>query len=127
MLTFLKKLGQIILQVGGVATGLYPLVQPLLGSGKAATVAGTGVNDLTQIAKLVIQIEAAFGAVPGMTGAQKLQALVPLVKNIITTSEIVVNKKVANDELFSKGCTEIAQGVVDVLNSIHPDDAAHAG
>lgn len=125
-LTFLKKLGQILVQGVGVVTGLYPLLQPFLGSGKGNTVAVTAVNDLTQIAQLVIQIETAFNNVPNSTGAQKLQALVPLVQSIITTSQVVSGKKVDNSTLFTQGCTEVAQGMVDILNSIHPDEAAHA-
>jgi len=126
MLTFLKKLGQILVQVAGVATGIGPLITPFLGSGETAKYVGSGVNDLTSIAQLVVQIETAFAAVPNSTGAQKLQALVPLVSNIIATSQVVSGKKVAQSALFTKGCTEVAQGMVDVLNSIHPDDAAHA-
>lgn len=126
MLTFLKKLGQILVQVAGVATGIGPLITPFLGSGETAKYVGSGVNDLTSIAQLVVQIETAFAAVPNSTGTQKLQALVPLVSNIIATSQVVSGKKVAQSALFTKGCTEVAQGMVDVLNSIHPDDAAHA-
>lgn len=124
-LTFLKKLGGIVLQVGAVVTGLYPLIQPMLGSGKPATIVGTAVNDLSQISKLVIQIEA-VGQSLNLTGPQKLQALVPLVQNVVLTSEVVDGKKVANNDLFVKACTEYAQATVDLLNSIHPDEAAHA-
>ncbi|HZD93514.1 MAG TPA: hypothetical protein VE133_04620 [Candidatus Sulfotelmatobacter sp.] len=125
-MTFLKKLGQILLNVAGVATGIGPLISPFLGGGKVAAAVSTGVNDLTQIAQLVVSIETAFAAVPGSNGAQKLQALVPLVANIISTSQAVAGKQVQNTELFMKGCTEVAQGMVDVLNAIHPDEAKHA-
>lgn len=125
MLTFLKKLGQILVQVAGVATGIGPILLPFLGSGKAGGVVATATNDLTQIAQLVVAIETAFAAVPGSTGQQKLAALVPLVANIISTSQVVAGKKLQNPELFTKGCAEVAQGMVDVLNAIHPDEAAH--
>lgn len=124
MLTFLKKLGQILLNVAGVATSVGPILGPFLGSGKG--VVTTAVNDLTQIAQLVVQIETAFAAVPNSTGQQKLQALVPLVANVISTSQVVIGKKIQNQEQFTKGCTEVAQGMVDILNAIHPDEAAHA-
>lgn len=126
MLTFLKKLGTMIVNIAGIATGLGPLIQPFLGSGKAGKVTETAVNDLTQIAQLVVVIESAFGAVSGTTGAQKLQALVPLVANVIKTSEVVSGKTIANNDLFIKGSTEVAQGIVDVLNSINADDAKHS-
>jgi hypothetical protein len=117
-MTFLKKLGQILLNVAGIATGIGPIITPFLGSGKVAAGATTAVNDLTSIGSLVLQIETAFAAVPGSTGVQKLQAAIPLVSNIIKTSEIVSGKKIANEALFTQACTEFTQATVDLLNSI---------
>ena len=125
-MTFLKKLGQILLKVLSIATGVGPIIQPFLGSGKAGTVATTAVNDLTAIGQVVLQIETAFAAVPNSTGAQKLQAAIPLVSNIIRTSEMVIGKKIANEALFTQACQEFTQATVDLLNSIHPDEAKTA-
>lgn len=125
-MTFLKKLGQILLKVSGVALGIYPIVQPLLGSGKASQTAGTVVNDLSQVGAVIVQIETAFAAIPGSTGAQKLQAAIPLVANIIKTSELVVGKKIANEELFTQAVTEYAQATVDLLNAIDQGEAKTA-
>jgi hypothetical protein len=124
--TFLKKLGQILLKVVGIAAGVGPVITPFLGSGKAGQVTGTVVNDLTSIGSLVVQIETAFAAIPGATGAQKLQAALPLVSNIIKTSELVSGKKIANEALFTQACQEYTQATVDLLNSIHPDEAKPA-
>lgn len=126
MLTFLKKLGSILVQVAGVATGIGPILKPFLGSGKTATGVITATNDLTSIASMVVQIETVFNTIPNSSGQQKFAALVPLVKNIISTSEVVAGKKIQNEDLFSKGATEVAQGMVDILNAIHPDEAEHA-
>ena len=123
-MTFLKKLGEILLKVVGIAAGVGPLVTPFFGSGKAVTT--TVVNDLTQIGQVVVQIETAFAAVPGSTGAQKLQAAIPLVSNIIKTSELVVGKKIANEALFTQACQEMTQGVVDLLNAIDQSEAKPA-
>jgi hypothetical protein len=125
-MTFLKKLGTILLNVAGIAVGIGPLIGPLLGSGKAGAVTGTVVNDLTAIGTTVVQIETAFAAVSGSTGAQKLQAAIPLVSNIIKTSEMVVGKKIANEALFTKACTEYAQATVDLLNSLDQNAAQSA-
>jgi hypothetical protein len=124
-MTFLKKLGTILANVAGIAVGIGPIIQPFLGSGKAGAVAGTVVNDLTQIGSLVAVLESA-GVSSNLTGPQKLQALIPLVANIVKTSELVSGKKIADDAKFTLGCQEIAQGVVDVLNSIHEDAAKQA-
>ena len=122
--TFLKKLGGMLVRIENVAESLWPFLKGLFGSGKAASVANTVYNDFEAIANLAVAIEAAY---PGDgTGAQKLQALVPLVANVIKTSNLISGKQVANNDLFIKGCTEVAQGVVDVLNSIHADEAKHA-
>lgn len=121
-MTFLKKLGQVLATAGKVAaevSGLFPLVQPLLGQGKAAQVTGTVVNDFSAIAAQVTVIETAL---QGKAGTEKLAALIPLVTNIVKTSEVVSGKKISDDAMFSKGIQEIAQGMVDVLNSIHPDE-----
>ena len=116
MITFLKKLGSVLAQGLAVVTGVWPLVAPLFGSGTAkAQVATTVVNDFTSIASLVITIETAL---QGQPGAAKLAALVPLVSNVIKTSEAVSGHKIANEDLFTKGCTEVAQGAVDILNAL---------
>ena len=117
-MTFLKKLGVILLKVVGVVAGAEPLIQPLLGSGATATKTATVTNDLTAIGSVVTQIETAFAAIPGSTGAQKLQAATPLVGNIIKTSEMVVGKKIANEALFTQAIQEYTQATVDLLNSL---------
>jgi len=125
-MTFLKKLGTILLNVAGIAIGVGPLISPFLGSGKAGSVSGTVVNDLTAIGGIIVQIETAFGAVPGSTGAQKLQASIPLIANIIKTSQMVVGKKIANEALFTKSVQEYAQATVDLLNSLDQSAATPA-
>lgn len=117
-MTFLKKLGQVLLKIVGIAAGVGPVIQPFLGSGAAATTTATVTNDLTAIGSVIVQIETAFAAIPGSTGAQKLQAAIPLVGNIIKTSELVTGKKIANEAMFTQAITEYAQATVDLLNSL---------
>ena len=122
-MTFLKKIGQILVNLAGIAAGVGPIITPFLGSGKAATIAGAAVNDLTAIGSTVVQIETAFAAIPNSTGPQKLQAAIPLVGNIIKTSELVAGKKIANEALFTQAIQEYTQATVDLLNSIHESAA----
>lgn len=122
-MTFLKKLGQILVNLAGIAIGIGPIITPFLGSGKVAAGATIAVNDLTAIGSTIVQIETAFAAVPGSTGAQKLQASIPLVGNIIKTSELVSGKKIANEALFTTAIQEYAQATVDLLNSIDHNEA----
>lgn len=119
-MTFLKKLGQILLQVGTTALGISPLITPLFGNkGTAATgTISTVANDLTSIASVIVQIETALA---GKTGADKLAAAINLVGPIIKTSQLVSGKKIADANLMAQGIAAVTQGMVDVLNSLHPD------
>lgn len=120
-MSFLKKLGQVIAQVGALALGIGPLVSPMFGSkgdkigGDIATVA----NDLTLIAQVVVQIETAL---QGKTGEEKRLAAIRLIGPIIKTSQIVSGKKIADAALLETGIGQITDGVVAVLNSIDQKD-----
>ena len=117
-MTFLKKLGQVLaksLTIAGEVTGLFPFIQPLLGSGKAAQVTGTVVNDFNAMLQQVTTIETAL---QGKPGTEKLTAAIPLISNVIKTSEAVAGKKIANEALFTQACQEFTQATVDLINSI---------
>ena len=116
-MTFLSKLGSVLAKGLAVATGLWPLVSNLFGSNaKVQQTVPTVINDLTSIGQVVVQAEAMFQT-PG-SGAQKLAAAAPLVTNIIKTSELVSGHKIANENLFIQGCTEITAAIADILNSL---------
>lgn len=119
-MSFLKKLGQVVAQVGALALGIGPLVSPLFGS-KGDKIGGeiqTVSNDLTLIAQVVVQIETAL---QGQTGADKRKAAIALIGPIIKTSQIVSGKKIADAALLETGIGQITDGVVAVLNSIHEE------
>ncbi len=122
-MNFLKKLGTILANVAGVAVGIGPIIQPFLGSGKAAQVATVGTNDLLVIAQLIAQAEAMMQKAPG---ADRMAAVLPLITNVIMTSQLVSGKKIADAATFNKGCQEVAQGVFDVLSGLHGDEAKSA-
>jgi hypothetical protein len=119
-MSFLKKLGEVLLTAGASAVGFGPLIAPLFGSGgaKVGQEIAAVSNDLTSIGSTVIQIEVALN---GKSGAEKLAAAVNLIGPIIRTSELVAGKQIADPALLTKGIQEITQGVVDVLNSVHAD------
>lgn len=117
-MTFLSKLGAIInegLKIFGI---LAPVAQVLL-PGQAQEIQ-TISNDLTQVAGVIVQVEA-VGQALSLPGAQKLTAAVGPVSNIILNSALMVNKKIANPDLFKQGATKIADGMADILNSLHAD------
>lgn len=123
-MTFLKKLGGFLAKAVQIAVGVGPIILPFIGSSKTAQIATAAVNDFTAVGQTILTVEAAFQGQG--TGAQKLAAAVPLVSGIVKTSELVAGKKIANESLFTQGCEKITNGMVDVLNSIHPDAAQTA-
>lgn len=111
-----------IATIGATALGIGPLVAPLFGS-KGQQVSGaiaTGVNDLTAIGSLITTVEVAFQNQP-TSGPLKLAAAINLIGPLLKTSEMVSGKKIADDALFTKGTAELAQAVVDILNSLDQD------
>lgn len=119
-MSFLKKLGQVAVQIGATAIGVGPLIAPLFGSkGDQATgIINTVSNDLTLIAQIVIQIETAL---QGKSGAEKREAAIRLIGPLIRTSQMVSGKKIADAALLETGIGQITDGVVAVLNSIHEE------
>ncbi len=119
-MTFLKKLGTVLLKVVNIATGMGPLVTPFLGGGVVAKDVGVAVNDLTQISQIVTMTEVILSQ-PG-SGAAKLAASTPLVLNILRTSQAFAGKKIANETLAEQGAAKIVSGIADFMNAIHPDE-----
>lgn len=112
-MTFLKKLGSVLLKATQVIVGLQQ--GGLIPAGAAGAVAKV-VSDLEAIYAAVVQAEV-MGQVLGTPGADKLRAVTPMVAQIILQSSIVANRKIANPALFSAGCAQIGAGMADILNS----------
>lgn len=117
-MTFLKKLGSLVLkgmQIVGQFQGVVVAVDPKAG-GAVATVSA----DLAQIANIIAQMEA-VGQALTLAGPQKLAAAAPSVAQVILQSSILAHHTVENPTLFSQGAQKIADGMVDVLNSLKAD------
>lgn len=115
---FLTKFAQIVLKVTEVAAGIAPIVSAAVPgeSGKIDVVS----QDLAQIGTIIQQVEV-MGQVLGQPGPQKLQAAAPLVAQVLLQSSILVHHQIANPTLFQQGCTKLADGMADVLNSLKDD------
>lgn len=117
-MSFLKKLGQVLAVGTGLITGFMPVVQPLLGRNNKLDQVATKITDtLTLVGSAVVTVETIFSNVAN-SGAQKLAAAVSLIGPLIRTSELVAGKEIADESLFQKGVNGVAQGVVDILNSL---------
>lgn len=113
---FLTILGQVLLKGTAIFTGFAPLIQATVPG--SSNVIQTISKDLTEIANIIAQVEAAGQALK-LPGEQKLEMATPLIAQIIISSSIMANHKIANPDLFKAGCGKIAGGFADVLNSIH--------
>jgi len=81
----------------------------------------TQVKDtLAKVSEIVINVEA-FGTVLGTPGPDKLRAAVPLVMQVILSSDMLVTKKIDNPTLFAAGAEKITSGMADILNSLKDD------
>lgn len=106
---FLSRLGQILLQATKIITGLGPLIP-------GVPIAGI-IQTFDQIAAIIVQVEV-FGQALGLPGPEKLKAAGAAVTQIIMQSSLMAGKKLANPDLFRAGCTKIADGMADILNSL---------
>jgi hypothetical protein len=113
---FLTKLGQIILKGVEIYTGFEPIAAMAF-PGQADKLQVVS-RDLSEIATIVTQVEG-VGQALQLAGPQKLQAAAPLVAQAILQSSILVNHTIADPVLFNQGAQKIADGMADVLNSLH--------
>lgn len=120
-LSVLKKIGQVI--VSGAAIGSevmgFPFVSQLLSglNPKVGQVVTTVTSDLGAIASAISTAEIMFPA--SGTGAQKLAAVTPIVQQAlqIWATSNLPGKKPKDPIMLNKAASEIAQGMVDLLNS----------
>lgn len=118
-MNFLKKIGMGIIKYLPVALGVGQLVAA--SDPKAQPV----IDKLGQIQSLAMTLEKAFesaGIAKG--GAQKIAALQQFTLEILQQSELVISHGVADPTLLSKAANEIAQGVVDALQSLKGADGS---
>lgn len=114
-MTFLKKLGQILLNGLEIVSGIMPILKTAYpgAAGEVQTVS----NDLAQVAQIIVQVEAAGQAIQA-PGAQKLTMAVGPVSQIVLQSSLLVGHQIANPTLFTQGCTDLANAMAEILNSL---------
>lgn len=119
-MSFLKKVG----------LGIVKYAPPLLGIGSIIATSDPRaqpiVDRLGAIFAAGMQIEKDFAvALPGQqTGPQKILALSAQVEDIVRQSELASGQEIADEAMLGKGAREIAQGVVDVMQSLKGKDGS---
>lgn len=114
-MSFLKKLGGVLLKVGQIVVGFGPMLGTAIP--QIAGAIQVVSRDISAIVQVITNVEA-IGQTLGIAGPDKLKAAAPLVAQIVLQSEILVGKTIANPVLFQQACTEYAQATVDLLNSL---------
>lgn len=109
----LKSIGQIGAQVAGT---IYPAVGPLLSMlyPKAGKVLGNAMIDINEVTKLVIAAE----AVRPSQGAANKDAIVPLVAQMLRTSEIVSGHEIADDAMLIEAAGLYVEAAVKTINAL---------
>lgn len=115
-MSFLKKVGIVLAKATQIVLGVGPLVVPQEHQGKVTLIA----DKLSEVMQVVIHAEA-FGNVLGIPGTEKARAIAPAVAQIILSSAIVGDRKVANSALFLEGSQELGGAVAKILNSLKDD------
>lgn len=113
-MTFLKKLGLALAKGLQIVTGL--------GAAGVQIPYGQKITDTVQRLLDVIITTEALSVALGTPGPEKLKAAAPLVAQELLQAGPLVGKKIAKPELFQQGATKVADGLADVLNSLHEDE-----
>lgn len=118
-MSFLKKLGTIVLKIIGVASGLMPLIQGSLTGGAAATVS-TFEDKLNKALGVIVTAEQMFAAAHDAAsgkGSDKLKAATPFVAALIQNTELLIGKKPKDEAKFEAASTALTSALADILNS----------
>ncbi len=117
-MSFLKRLGQVIANIAGIASGIGPIFGTVVP--KSATVVTTVISDLQQVAGVIATVEAiGQAATTPMPGAEKLRVATPLVAQVIMQSSLLAGKHIADPVKYQQGAQKVADGIADILNSIN--------
>jgi hypothetical protein len=116
-MSFLKKLGFVVLKIIGIWTGLAPIIQGALPQG---ALAATIEDKLGKLFNLIVSVEQTFTAAFGpnaKTGSDKLRAAQPFVAQLIQQTDLLIGKKPKDEALFQTATAQLTGALADILNS----------
>lgn len=116
-MTFLKKLGEVVLKIIGIASGVMPLIQPALPA-SAQGVVSTVEDKLNKSLGVIVTAEQMFAATGAVkAGSAKLQAAKPFISQLMQQTELLVGKTPKNEQAYETAITNLTSAFADVLNS----------
>src|SRR5215469_12059878 len=116
-LSFLKKAGQILANVGAVEAGLEPIFKTVVTA--ASPGAAPLIDKLDLIFRSVVATEGQFAAAypNAQTGPQKLLAASTLIGPILGTVDTIRGKPIADEAAKVAAIQKIVGGVADYMNA----------
>jgi len=117
-MTFLKKLGTVVLKIVGIASGLMPLVSAELPAKEAGEVS-TVTDKLNQGLGVIATTEQMFTAVSQASGqgSAKLTAATPFVAALVQQTATLAGKTPKDPAKFEAACTALTSALADIMNS----------
>ena len=115
MMGWLKRVGQIAVQITSAIVGFGPLYQQL--RPEHAGLVARVTDSANRIADIIMQAEI-MGAALGLSGEQKLRAAAPAVAQIVLQSDLLTGRKIDDPAKFRRGVAAIASGFADILSSL---------
>ena len=117
-MTFLAKLGAILVKGAEILIGFGPTAQ-MLSPQNAPTITRV-TSDLQQFEQAVITAEA-VGQALGIPGVEKFKAAAPLISQLVLQSAFMAGKKIKDPAKFNAACAAIGGSVADLLNAVEAD------
>ena len=113
-LSFLKKAGQIIANIGLVEAGLEPIFKNTLPQD------GKEIDKIDLIFKSIIATEGQFVAAfpSGQMGKEKLLAAASLVGPVLGTVDTIRGRAIQDEAAYVKAVQTITEGIADLMNSL---------
>lgn len=123
-MSFLKKLGQVLVKGLQIVTGLGPVVTQY-----APNAAGTltAVEDTLGQIIAAVQSAEAMGAALTLTGPQKLTAAAPLVEQAVLALFKARGWNIGDETAFKAAVAKLTGDVADLLNSVNDGSVQTTG
>lgn len=116
-MTFLKKLGMVVLKIIGIATGVMPLIAGALPQ-KDQAIAASVTDKLNQGLGVIVTAEQMFSAAGAVkSGSAKLTAATPFIAQLIQNTDLLIGKKPQDEAKFEAAATALTSALADILNS----------
>lgn len=116
-MTFLKRLGNILIQATSVIAGFGPFVVKTTPTDKDDKALPIVIDTLSHVASLVVTAEA-MGQAIQVPGPQKAKMVAPLIAQAILQSQFAYGQKIAKDKEgdFLSASERLGAALADALN-----------